>query len=97
MAFRPGCKYTRPMDTKLELQDTWLQCLIDHAAKRTKAYEALIYHGHAAANVPPQGDAVVRCDIETADEILRLAMEHCPEAISAIKRGIREAKAGRTT
>ncbi len=80
------------MGTRIELQDTWLQCLIDHAVKRTKAYEALIYHWHAAVNAPPQGDAIVRCDVETADEILQLALDHCPEAVSAILRGIREAK-----
>lgn len=79
------------MDAKIELDNTWIQCLIDNAGRRTKAYEALIYHTHVLA-VPPYGDAVVSCDAETAEEILQLAKAHCPEAMRAVERALRDTK-----
>ncbi|HEY3303814.1 MAG TPA: hypothetical protein VGL70_09825 [Candidatus Binatia bacterium] len=71
----------------------WHDCLLHHVRKDTKA-EAVLHGAADLSRHLPTGDRrfSIDCDEGIADEILRVAIAHCPDAVSEIEMAIRLAR-----
>jgi hypothetical protein len=68
-------------------------CLLDHARRASNAKEAIAAATFITGYIhSPPLEYSVGCDEETADEILQLAIAHCPDTVGAIEEALRLAR-----